>query len=895
MAAPWEKYGGAPAKAGATPSAPMVVGTPRPEKPRLPSPQTAAQAEKDRIEAERAALALKADQRSQANPAMDASVEQGKAAGFMSRATKANDIYGTIGAPPRSFGSQVAQNLFPNAVNLVDPTNLQMAESVMRDFIAATLRYESGASLPEAELATQKRIYFPMAGDDPATIKLKAQLRTNAIEALRLGAGPAAAQVPMGGGEVQFNDQKPETVTGPRLSPEDEQAYYALIATRPSPAQIQAFFAERHVGVGNAQEIADALGKGAQPGTGIDYSQVDADARAAAEAEVARNPGLGDTAELVGQGMGLGLTDEAAGIGRGLSRLVQGRNPIEGYQLGKNAQLLRLEQARENTGAAGTALEIGGGFLSANPTAAIAPATSRFDLIANGAKAGATGGGIAGFGYGNGLEDSVTKGVIGAGAGAVLGGGLSALSRAGAPRGADPELAAAAERQGVTYSAAHARPTSRNKLAGLESSTGSSKTVQNALAQTGDELETAVGRLRGEGTSLTTDMAGEAVQGAGRRAIELTGKKAKSLYRIAERQAGNVTLEAKQALTVLDDELAELAQNPKVNQGEIAFLNELRSDLSGAKTVEAIRNLRTSLRGRISEKSLTATQAEARASRVIDAATKDVVAAVPSSAGRAYERADAFYRQRMTYINDVVKKFTGPKDNPLSGEKAFARIQAMASPRGDGRRLGEMMRALTPEERGDVAATIAEGLGRKSANEPFSAERFVTQVERLSKSARRTVFGPEGSAALDDLLIVAQRHRDVLKSLNASRSGQVVNWRQAIQGIVLGGGMGGVAGGATGAAAGTGIAAGLSLGGSAWRGVSARLFMSKGFAKWVAQAPGTSNPAAIQNHIRRLGEIASREPAIAGELSQLQQMLTKQLTVPVTASDAKPDEKKQGR
>jgi hypothetical protein len=71
----------------------------------------------------------------------------------------------------------------------------QQAEAAQRDFIASTLRYESGAAISNSEFENQRKIYFPQPGDSAETVALKAKLRENAIEGLRLSAGPAAPKV----------------------------------------------------------------------------------------------------------------------------------------------------------------------------------------------------------------------------------------------------------------------------------------------------------------------------------------------------------------------------------------------------------------------------------------------------------------------------------------------------------------------------------------------------------------------------------------------------------------------------------------------------------------------------------------------------------------------------
>lgn len=119
--------------------------------------------------------------------------EQAKAASFYNRALKANQLYGGTGVKDEPMGRRIAQTLLPDSlVNEFTGPARQQAEAAQRDFIAASLRYESGAAIAPSEFENQRKIYFPQPGDDPKTIAFKAQLRQNQIEGLRLASGPAA-------------------------------------------------------------------------------------------------------------------------------------------------------------------------------------------------------------------------------------------------------------------------------------------------------------------------------------------------------------------------------------------------------------------------------------------------------------------------------------------------------------------------------------------------------------------------------------------------------------------------------------------------------------------------------------------------------------------------------
>lgn len=118
---------------------------------------------------------------------------QAKSASFYSRAMRSNKIYEGTGVKDDPMGRHVAKALLPDAfVNQHTSAARQQAEAAQKDFIAATLRYESGANLPPNEFETQREIFFPAPGDAPETVAVKAQLRKNALDGLRAASGAAA-------------------------------------------------------------------------------------------------------------------------------------------------------------------------------------------------------------------------------------------------------------------------------------------------------------------------------------------------------------------------------------------------------------------------------------------------------------------------------------------------------------------------------------------------------------------------------------------------------------------------------------------------------------------------------------------------------------------------------
>jgi len=119
---------------------------------------------------------------------------QSKAAGFLTRALRANKVYEDQGIGARSLPGQKMAEYMPGVLNTLPQSvgnspERQVADATQDDFIAATLRYESGAAIPSSEIEAQRRRYFPMPGDGEEVLKEKAVLRQSAIDALKASAG----------------------------------------------------------------------------------------------------------------------------------------------------------------------------------------------------------------------------------------------------------------------------------------------------------------------------------------------------------------------------------------------------------------------------------------------------------------------------------------------------------------------------------------------------------------------------------------------------------------------------------------------------------------------------------------------------------------------------------
>jgi hypothetical protein len=730
-------------------------------------------------------------------------------------------------------------------------------------------------------------------GKDPNDPKVRQQYH--------IGAAPGASP-PSGGGSGPPDD-------GPKLSPDQQAREKAFLATNPTKEQYASFLAVLQGGgdidVDAAGKRLEALKAGAAYNPNIDEA-------AKVRQRIEQEDKLGDTESplttLVKQGATLNLSDEAAGVGNAAANVLTSPftghfDPIGSYELGRDVERQRIADAREQLGYAAPVVEFAGGMAAAAPTSALAAVEGLPALMRQGAAGGAAGGALAGFGAGEGPSQSLTGAGVGGAGGAAVGAlapyAMNKVVNFRTPRGMAPDLAAASDAEGVDLIRPMVDPNAISDYGALESNVYSQPIIRGGAARVRGQIEDRVADLGRGGTALEPGDAGERLQVAGNRYITRTRGIKDRLYKRAETAAGNTRFVPQRAIDQLNADIQELSANPKGNASTIQFLQDKLSDLStpGGKTVAEIRNIREGLRGEIGTKNLTMTNAERLANNALQAAGDDIAQAAPD-AGRLYKRADAFYRERQVMVDDLKKAIIGNRDDPLDPQKAFANIQTLMGKAGNNRRLSAVMSHLEPDERQDIAATVAESLGRRAPDEPFSTALFLSQTRKLSPSAIRTLFGPGGAESVDNLRLLSQKLEEAGRDINRSRSATVLErqgLRTAARAMISGlAGIGATAatGSVEGGVAGLGVA-GAAMGASAFRRVlSARAMVNPRVSKWLAEAADVSTPSQAKQAVKGLSLVISREPALARELTPIRDFLDQRVTQ-LLAAQPNPDDQNQ--
>lgn len=543
-----------------------------------------------------------------------------------------------------------------------------------------------------------------------------------------------------------------------------------------------------------------------------------------------------------------------------------------------------------------------GGQLATGAPEALLPGGLPAQAMRGGAQGTAYGFGSGEGGFAQRAPNALLGGAIGAAAPPLLAAG-GAAARTVAPRiGQAARWAAGRARPNVTaegQSVAQAGaaenvpvsgpmldPATRARMAYLESSMGSGGPVRSSLDATQAGIQRRMGEIAGPGAANEQGAMGARVQAGLRDSVSARGRSLRADYQRASGMAADIPVLGGNALQRLDGHIAQLEQNAGQNAPLLNYLRTVRGDLVNEhgflvpKTVQAFRDMRTNLRGNISNANLTHTNAERIMSDVLDGARDDInyfVGARNPAAARLYQQTDQQYAAHQTEIRQVVDRLVGRADNPLGGGAVMSRVTGLAA--GDVPRLQRVWAMLPAQERADLAATIASRAGYKSPDEPFSVQQFVAWQRTIPDSARQVIFGADGARSIQNLTILAKSLQATRAELNNSRSGVVQNWRDTIRSFLGGNWLPLAAGGAGGygtssAIGGAVTSAALAGTGMAARRLSAKALMNPELSAWLPIAARTATPTAMRTQLGRLARIAARNPAIAQEVNGLRQTLS---------------------
>jgi hypothetical protein len=856
---------------------PMVVGTPRPKKPE--------------VREVGGSLGVVDDSghfTPTYTPPKDATAKdpngtQGMAAGFYGRALYANQKYGN-GVPPRDALSQGVMDMLPTGIaNTFSSHDRQLSNSYAKDFVAATLRKESGAAISPEEYQNQYMRYFPMPGDTEDTMAAKARLRDTAIESLRNQAGPAAAQADQSvQSMIQADNATTTTEKGfglkedhsGEMTPEQQTADRAFLLANPnaSPEQYNTFLTHllgRPTDInGSAARLKGVKEGGAYTGQVTDprvQQGIDQRLQQGGGGGAAFTAGAADTA-------GLGFSDEVgAGIDAfGQSLSGDGSFP-DNYSV--NLQANRgyqkaLQEAHPLPYLGGQV--VGGAALPAGEVSA------PMDL----AKIAA----IYGGGYGVGSGTDTQSRLVGGGAGAVAGGamgyGLGRLSGlANRKPAAVPELVdqtTGALNQPLEAMSPGQRVQAANQFGidlpldaaggrtaavigkGLDIMPGSAGAMEDARRATEQQVAHAADVVAGKfGSSRTLNEAGSEIQrGAlerNDRATGVIGRAYKAIPIPDTTPTTNAnTVATLQQLTGRFQSNPELAASLKDSRLQ-TYLGAIQK---GGLSWKDLKDFRSLIGEKIGDMRFGESHSISDLRALYAGLSEDMrntAANQGPGALRAFERANNLNRQNEQLVQGALTRILG-KDGQLAPEKAASAIQAMTKggkSTGDIATLAKIKGATVKSGAWDeVAATLIRlgGQPANSAGRDFSPQTFVSWYADMSEAARGLLFKPELRQALDQFVAVNQR----LTKVNALRNTSQTAGSMMAAGTV---GVLGLASIHPGAAAALMVEMAGNYG-------MAKVWTNPGFVRLATGFARAQSPSAAKVQIGRMAKFAAKNPEL---------------------------------
>ena len=845
MVAPWERYA-PPAAAPAV----RPLTAPRPDPYKVEDQQmqrdAADRAERAADRADKTAQRQAAAAERTAEAVTKPTEFQSKSAGFLGRMLQAEANYGVVPEAERggrSVARQAFHNIAPGIENtFVNSDGRQKADQAVENFIAASLRQESGANIVPSEFDRQYKIFFPASGDSPAVLAQKAEARRQAIEGFKIAAGPLADAA---GQTVQVSN------AGQPLSEEESlQQLKQRVAASKTPADAAAII-QWLIANGrppNEETIAAILSNVGNTNPDVRPTNYPGGGQQPVAPPSPPEGGLSIPAQL-GEATGNAI----GAIGQGLAALPDIATNAAGAILALPADALGFTNVANQLR---NPITIGGLIEKALPT----PQTG----VGRGVRlAGQLGGGLVS------LPGGATNALVSRIAGDVPAGFVSPAASKIAAEGRN--VIAAGERQGVPIRQADARPGVRGDFAAVAQSPTGGPRIGNALASDREAVAQRVSNIA-DGQARDPYALGNQVQGAMNRQGTRTASEGKALYARVDKAAPGHAADPAPVIGAIDQKIAELVSDgATANAAEIKVLDGIKADFGESGiSVKSLQTQRRALRQRLKDNGIDFGSADASYMSILGEAGKALESSLannPRALG-ALKSANAKWAERSAFRQEVAKQFLGSKGAPLKPEAAASRFVSMTKKGGDYNRFSRGFQELETTERADFAATIAEGMGKTKSGE-FSYGQFVKDFEGMNPRAVRDLYGAKGQEALNDLRTIAKAKSETAGAMNHSNTGGVVARNNGFRNLVLtafGAGVAGLPGAVVGA-----VSRGALEKFSSGR--QARMLLDPTFTKWLKSTPNTTNPAAIDRHFARLTSLAANSPALAADAKALQTFL----------------------
>jgi hypothetical protein len=327
--------------------------------------------------------------------------------------------------------------------------------------------------------------------------------------------------------------------------------------------------------------------------------------------------------------------------------------------------------------------------------------------------------------------------------------------------------------------------------------------AETAAGQLGETVRQTAQQAAG-GRRIDATAAGRAIQQGGEKFVQNFRQKQDELYgnfaRALDPETGVPLRNFRQTLSQLlavpegMEQTGQLLQSPFLRSLQRAVETDratgsqnmfgdtvlpLKSVTGTAERGMPSQGLRQLIGAKLAQPDLTGDVDRGQLKMLYSALMQDMRAAVEASGNTkalsALNRADQYTRAGMQRIDNIIE----PLVRNNIPEQVF---QSMLQGKGQGATLiRTTMKSLEPEQQKVVAATMLDRLGRArpgtqgAEGDVFSPRTFLTELNKIDKTARDAVFGPAGLSADVDKIAKASELLSSATSAMANPSGTARN------------------------------------------------------------------------------------------------------------------------
>lgn len=311
-----------------------------------------------------------------------------------------------------------------------------------------------------------------------------------------------------------------------------------------------------------------------------------------------------------------------------------------------------------------------------------------------------------------------------------------------------------------------------------------------------------------------------------------------------------------------DPEYSEILTSPLMTRLQSAYQASVNR---GGMTYNTLRGIRSQIGKAINQQTLLADASQAELRQLYGALSDDVMRAagnVGDDALRAATRANTYWRAGRARIDDILQPVVNKKLN----QDVFK--AAMSGTKDGAEKLRALKKSLPQRDWLALVGNQIKEMGMATpgrqdvTGELFSPHTFLTNYNRLSKAAKKTLFsGPRYKGlekAIDDLVTTSAAVKDLAGMANTSGTAQQLIYMQ-----LLTGGLGGALAYEEGESPTTGMIQGAAAGFIApW--ASAKLITSPQFINWLTSSADIAvSQTGVGSHLGRLIIMAEKDKELA--------------------------------